>query len=160
MFDTFRSMYNRYNPITSTNESTKFINKYGLLHFEEDANDTPWHVPSPLNLNPARQPLPKFKDYLPKFSGNGTCTVEDHLNAFSNSCHNIGENNNNTCMRLFVISLEGKAAMNLFDLPSESFSTWDELYYWFQSTFGKPQTLADWFKEYNNLVYHLGESIK
>ena len=76
------SMYSGYNPIVSANDPNKVIKTYGLFRFEEDLNTTPWHVSSPLNLAPARAPLPKFKDYLPKFSGNGTCTVEDHLNAF------------------------------------------------------------------------------
>ena len=125
------NMYSGYNPTASANDPTKVIKTYGLFQFEEDANTTPWHVPSPLNLAPARQPLPKFKDYLPKFSGNGTCTVKDHLNDFSNACHNIGANTNGTCMRLFVNSLEGKASSDFFDLPPKSFSTWAELCYWF-----------------------------
>lgn len=154
------SMYNRYNPVIYTNDLTKVIKKKKLFRFEEDANDTPWHVPSPLNLNPARQPLPKFKDYLPKFSRNGPCMVEDHLNDFSNAFHNIGVNNNDTCMRLFVNSIEGKAAADFFHLLAKSFSTWDGLYYWFRSTFEQPQTIVDWFKEYKNLVYQPGESIK
>ena len=154
------SMYSGYNPIVSANDPKKVIKSYGLFQFEEDLNATPWHVSSPLNLAPARIPLPKFKDYLPKFFGNGTCTVEDHLNAFSNACHNIGANTNDTCMRLFVNSLEGKASSDFFDLPPKSFSTWAELCYWFKSTFGQPQTLVDWLKEYNNLVYQPGESIK
>ena len=123
------STYSGYNPTVSANDPTKVVKTYGLFRFEEDANDTPWHVPSPLNLTPARQPLPKFKDYLLKFSGNGTCTVEDHLNVFSNACHNIGANNNDTCMRLFLNSLEGKVSSDFFDLPPKSFSTWVELCY-------------------------------
>lgn len=118
------SMYSGYNPIVSANDPNKVIKTYGLFRFEDDLNATLWHVSSPLNLAPACVPLPKFKDYLPKFSGNGTCTVEDHLNAFSNACHNIGANTNDTCMRLFVNSLEGKASSNFFDLAPKSFSTW------------------------------------
>lgn len=124
------SMYSGYNPVTSTNDPTKVIKKYGFFHFEEDVNDTPWHVPSPLNLNPARQPLPKLKDYFPNFSGNGTYIVEDHLNAFSNVYHNIGVNSNDTCMKSFVNALEGKFTSDFFDLPPKPFSTWDELCYW------------------------------
>jgi len=79
------SMYSGYKPVTSANDPTKVIKKYGLFRFEEYANDTPWHVPSPLNLAPSRHPLPNFMDYFPKFSRNGTCTIEDHLNAFLNA---------------------------------------------------------------------------
>ena len=53
------SMYSVYNPTVSANDPTKVVKTYGLFRFEEDANDTPWHVPSPLNLATARQ-LHKF----------------------------------------------------------------------------------------------------
>lgn len=48
------SMYSGYNPTVSANDPTKVVKTYRLFRFEEDANDTPWHVPSPLNLAPAR----------------------------------------------------------------------------------------------------------
>jgi hypothetical protein len=97
-------------------------------------------VSSPLDLAPTTTPLPKFKDHLPKFSGNGTISVNEHLIAFSNACHNIGANENDTCMRLFVNSLEGKVVTDFFELPPKIFTTWDELSYWFKSTYGQPQS--------------------
>jgi hypothetical protein len=56
---------------------------------------------------------------------------------FSNACHNIGSNDNDTCMQLFVNSLEGKVVADLFDLPPKILSTWEELIYWFRSTYGQ-----------------------
>jgi hypothetical protein len=111
------SLYSHHIPVQSTTNPTKVIKKYGLFQFEEDATTTPWHVSSPLNLAPATRPLPKFKENLPKFSGNNTVSTNEHLVAFSNACHNIGANDNDTCMRLFVNSLEGKVATDFFDLP-------------------------------------------
>jgi hypothetical protein len=96
-----RSMYSHFNRVQSTTNPTKVIKQYGLFQFKEDINATPCHVSSPLNINPATNPLPKFKDHLPKFSGSGTISVNEHLVVFSNACHNIGENDNDTCMRLF-----------------------------------------------------------
>jgi hypothetical protein len=136
------------------------IKKFGLFQFEEDATTTPWHVSSPLNLTPAANPLPKFKDHLPKFSGNGTISTKEHLIAFSNACHNIGANDNDTCMHLFVNSLEGKVVAYFFELPPKVFSTWDELTYWFKSTYGQPKNPTDQLREYNNIVYNNGETIK
>jgi hypothetical protein len=115
---------------------------------------------SPLNLNPTTTPFPKFKGHLLKFFGNDTISVNDHLISFSNACHNIGENENDTCMCLFVNSLEGKDAYEFFELPPNIFSTWAKLSYWFKSTYGQPQSLAHKLKEYNNLVYNKGENIK
>jgi hypothetical protein len=73
------SIYSHQVPIQSTTNPAKVINKYGLFQFEEDATTTPWHVSSPLNLTPATHPLPKFKDHLPRFLGNGTITTNEHL---------------------------------------------------------------------------------
>jgi hypothetical protein len=128
------SIYNHQVHVQSTTNPTKVIMKYGIFQFEEDAMTTPWHVSSPLNLAPATHPLPKFKEHLPKFSGNNIVTTNEHLVSFSNDCHNIGANDNDTCMRLFVNSLEGKVAIDFFDLPPKIISTWEELVYWFKST--------------------------
>ena len=102
------SLYSHQIPFQSTTIPTKVIKKYGLFQFQEDTTTTLWHVSSPLNLAPTTHPLPKFKENLPKFSGNNTVTTNEHLVAFSNACHNIGANDNDTCMCLFVNSLEGK----------------------------------------------------
>ena len=79
---------------------------------------------------------------------------------FSNPCHNIGANDNDTCMRLFVNSLEGKAAADFFDLPPNILSTWEELFYWFRSTYGKSKIPTEKLQEYNNIAYKDGETIK
>jgi hypothetical protein len=110
-------------PVQSTTNPTKVIKKYGLFKFEEDATTTLWHVSSPLNLAPTTRPLPKFKENIHRSLGNNTVTMNGHLVAFSNACHNIGANDNNTCMCLSVNSLEGKAMKYFFDLPPKILST-------------------------------------
>jgi hypothetical protein len=102
---------------------------------------------SPLNITPSTQPLLKFKDHLPRFSGNGIVTTIEHLVAFSNACHNIGATDNDTFMCLFVNSLEEKDATIIFDLPPKILSFWEELVYWFKSTYGQPKTPADQLRE-------------
>jgi hypothetical protein len=154
------SLYSNHIPVQSTIDPTKFIKKYGLFQFEEDATTTPWHVSSPLNLAPATRPLPTFKENLPKFSGNNTISTNEHLVAFSNAFHNIGANDNDTCMRLFINSLEGKVVADFFDLRPKILSTWEELIYWFQSTYGKSKSLSENLREYNNITYKDGETIK
>jgi hypothetical protein len=114
--------------------SLKFM---GFFQFEKDATTTSWHVSSPLNLEPATRPLPKFKENLLRFSGNNTITTNEHLVAFSNACHNIGSNENDTCMCLFVNTLERKVAADFFDFPPKIMSNWEELFYWFKSTYGQ-----------------------
>jgi hypothetical protein len=154
------SLYSHQVPIQSATNPAKVIKKYGLFQFEEDATTTPWHVSSPLNLAPATRLLPKFKEHLPKFSGNNIVSTNEHLVAFSNACHNIGANDNDTCMRLFVNSLEGKATTDFFDLPPKILSTWEELVYWFKSTYGQSKSPTEQLREYNNISYKDGETIK
>jgi hypothetical protein len=80
--------------------------------------------------------------------------------AFSNACHNIGGNENNTCMHLFVNSLEGKATVDFFDLPPNILSSWEDLISWFRSTYGKSKILVKNLMEYNNITYKYGETVK
>jgi hypothetical protein len=130
------------------------------LKFEEDASTTLWHVSSPLNLALVTHTLPKFKEHIPRFSGNNMVIMNEHLVAFYNACHNIGENDNDACMCLFVNSIKGKAAVDLFDLPPNIISTWEELVYWLKSTYGQSKSLVKQLLEYNNITYKDGETIK
>jgi hypothetical protein len=154
------SRYSHQVLVQSTTNPAKVINNYGLFQFEEDATTTSWHMFSPLNLTPSTQSLPKFKDHLPRFLGNGIITTIEHLVAFSNACHNIGANDNETCMYLFVNSLEEKAATIVFDLPPKILSFLEELVYWFKSTYGQPKTPTDQLRECTNISYKDGETIK
>jgi hypothetical protein len=154
------SLYSHHIHVQYTTNPTKFIKKDGIFQFEEDATTTPWHVSSPLYLAPATHQLPKFKEHLPRFSGNNTVTTNEQLVAFSNACHNIGANDNDTCMCLFINSLEGNPVVDFFDLPPKILSTWEELIYWFRSTYGQSKILAEKLREYNNVTYKDGETIK
>jgi hypothetical protein len=136
------SLYSHQVPIQSATNPAKVINNT-LFQFEEDSTTTPWHVSSPLNLTAATRLLPKFKENLPKFSGNNIASTNEHLVAFYNACHNIGANNNDTCMRLFFNSLEGKVTDDFFFLPPKILSTWEELVYWFKSTYGQSKIPAE-----------------
>jgi hypothetical protein len=79
--------------------------------------------------------------------------------AFSNDCHNIGANDYDTCMHLFVNSLEGKDAADFFGLHPKILSTWEELVYWFKSTYGKSKIPIEKLREYNNIAYKDGDTI-
>jgi hypothetical protein len=63
-------------------------------------------------------------------------------------------------MFLFMNSLEGKVLVDFFDLPPNILNTWEELVYWFKSTYGKSKILAEQLREYNNIAYKDGETIK
>jgi hypothetical protein len=137
------SLYSHQIPFQSTTKPTNLIKKYGFFQFEEDGTTTSWRVSSPLNLAPTTCPLPKFKEHLPRFLANNPITTNKHLVEFYNSYHNIGANDNDTCMRLFVNSLKGKAVTDFFDLPPKIISTWEDLVYWFKTTYGKSKSLSE-----------------
>jgi hypothetical protein len=147
-------------PIQSTTNLAKFIKKYEIFQFEEDSMTTPWHVSSPLNLAPTTRFLPMFKEHIPNFLGNNIVSTNEHLVAYSNAFHNIGANDNDIYMRLFVNSLEGKVAADFFDIPPNILSTWEELVSWFKSTYGQSKSLVEQLSEYNNISYKDGETIK
>jgi hypothetical protein len=143
------SLYNHHILVQYTKNPTKVIKKYGLFQFKEDYNATPCHLSTPLNLTPLTHPLLKFKEHFPRFSGNNIVSTNDHLVAFYNARHNIEANDNDTYMHLFINSLEGKAATDFFDLPPKLLSTWEELIYWFLSTYGKSKIPDEKLREYN-----------
>ncbi len=101
-----RGFYGGYVPQPNLKNPQHVIKKYGLFKFIENLNATPWHVQSPLSLSLFIEPLPKFKYYHTKLSVNCTWTIYEHISCFSNSCHNIGSNVNDVCMRLFVKRLK------------------------------------------------------
>jgi hypothetical protein len=57
-------------------------------------------------------------------------------------------------------SLEGKAAADFFDLPPNILSALEELTYWFKYTYGKSKIPTEQLREYNNIAYKYGETIK
>jgi hypothetical protein len=63
-------------------------------------------------------------------------------------------------MRLFVNSIEGKVATYFFDLPPKILFTWEELVYWFKSIYGQSKSPTEKLREYNNISYKYGETIK
>jgi hypothetical protein len=113
-----------------------------------------------LFLGLSHHPLPKFKYHFPMFLGNRFVTINEHLTSFSNASNNIGDNDNDTCMCLFVNSLQGKFTKTIFYLPPKILSTWEELVYWFKSTYGHPKRPVKKLGEYNNISYLYGETIK
>ena len=93
-------------------------------------------------------------------SGDGTIYVDENINAFSNSYNKIGANINDVCMNPFVNTLEGREMTYFFNFPPKYFSNWDELCYWFRSTYGQQQNAIEFLKEYNSMVYQPSEMMR
>jgi len=124
-------------------------------------NNHPWFLPITLKLTYLVNHLPyKFKLHFLLFLGDGVVIVEKlHLRAFSNACTILEVNDNDSCMLLFINSLEGNATSLFANLPDECMSTWSELSYWFTSTFGHFDNPYEHLKRFNNLHMKDNESI-
>lgn len=118
------SVFRGYTLQAKPNDPNEVIKRFGIFKFCEDHNATPWHVLSPLNMTPPTKTLHKFKYHLPMFAGYGTCTMDDHLSTSLNYFNNIGENSNDICMRMFVITCVGKFGSNFYNFLLANFSNW------------------------------------
>jgi hypothetical protein len=65
---------------------------------------------APLILSHPMNPLPAgdYLKYMPKFTGEGDITVEEHLAAFYSYAENLNIENEDVWMRVFVHSLDGE----------------------------------------------------
>ena len=68
------------------------------------ARYAPLILPQPLNPLPAGD----YLKYMPKFSGEGDVTDEEHLAAFYSYADNLNVESEDVWMRVFVQSLDGE----------------------------------------------------
>jgi hypothetical protein len=68
------------------------------------AKYSPLILPHPVNPLPAGD----YLKYMPKFTGEGDITVEEHLAAFYSYAYNMNIENEDVWMRVFIQSLDGK----------------------------------------------------
>lgn len=74
-----------------------------------------------LNLNA----LPKgARDHLPKFSGDGKITTDEHLNVFNVSCGIIVVQHEDVAIRLFVQTLTRTDVDWFYHLPNSVITNW------------------------------------
>lgn len=85
-------MFGHSNLTNHPTSPQKVIKKLGIFQYEVDADDTPWHVKSTLDIVPPTDSLPNFKGHFPKFSGIKVTTMNEHLATFSNAFINIDAN--------------------------------------------------------------------
>jgi hypothetical protein len=78
------------------------------------ARYAPLILPHPIN------PLPvgDYLKYMPKFTGEGDITTEEHQAAFYSYADNLNIENEDVWMRVFVQSLDGEVRTGLEDWPS------------------------------------------
>jgi hypothetical protein len=119
------------------------------------ARYAPLVLPQPLNALPADGYLKQ----LPKFTGEGDITAEEHLEAFYSftDCHVIMDAD--VWMRIFVHSLEGEARKWFRALPPGSIDGIEALDEAFLKNWGDRKDFLYYITEFGSLKKKEGESV-
>ena len=80
------------------------------------ARYAPLILPNPL----AAMPTGDYLKYMPKFTGEGDFTAEEHIEAFYSYAENINIEQEDVWTRVFVQSLDGQARKWFRELPAGS----------------------------------------
>ena len=88
------------------------------------ARYAPLNLPNPLSAMPTRDHL----KYMPKFTGEGDFTAEEHLEAFYNYVENINIEQEDVWTRVFVQNLDGQVRKWFKEFPARSIVGIEALY--------------------------------
>lgn len=124
--------------------------------------NNPWGATvGPLNLGLNLNPLSKgARDHLPKFSGDGKITVDEHLNAFNVACGIIVVQHEYVAMRLFVHTLTGVATDWFYHLPNSVITTWQDLKTRFEARFKVAEDVHSLLAQLAQLKKEIPESMR
>jgi hypothetical protein len=119
------------------------------------ARYAPLILPQPLNPLPAGD----YLKYMPKFSGEGDVTAEEHLDAFYNYADNLNIENEDVWMRVFVQSLEGEVRKWFRGLAPRSIAGIEALDDVFLRQWGDRKDYIYYMTEFGSLKKQEGESV-
>jgi hypothetical protein len=115
----------------------------------------PLVFPNPLSAMPTRD----YQKYMPKFTGAGDYTVEEHIEAFYAYAENINISEEDVWTRVFVQSLDGQARKWFKELPANSVTGIEQLDEVFLKHWGERRDLLYYISEFGNLRREDGESV-
>jgi hypothetical protein len=119
------------------------------------ARYAPLILPQPLNPLPAGDNL----KYMPKFSGEGDVTAEEHLAAFYSYADNLNIENEDVWMRVFVQSLDGEVRKWFRGLAPGSIAGIEALDNVFLRQWGDRKDYIYYMTEFGSLKKQEGESV-
>jgi hypothetical protein len=85
------------------------------------------YAPLVLQNPPAAMPTGDYQKYMPKFTGEGDVTAEEHIEAFYSYAENLNIEDVDVWTRVFVQSLDGHARKWFKELPAGSIAGIEEL---------------------------------
>jgi ribonuclease HI len=119
------------------------------------ARYAPLILPQPLNPLPAGD----YLKYMPKFSGEGDVTAEEHLAAFYSYADNLNIENEDVWMRVFVQSLDGEVRKWFRGLAPGSIAGIEALDNIFLRQWGDRKDYIYYMTEFGSLKKQEGESV-
>jgi ribonuclease HI/uncharacterized small protein (DUF1192 family) len=119
------------------------------------ARYAPLILPQPLNPLPAGD----YLKYMPKFSGEGDVTAEEHLAAFYSYADNLNIENEDVWVRVFVQSLDGEVRKWFRGLAPGSIAGIEALDNVFLRQWGDRKDYIYYMTEFGSLKKQEGESV-
>jgi ribonuclease HI len=119
------------------------------------ARYAPLILPQPLSPLPAGD----YLKYMPKFSGEGDVTAEEHLAAFYSYADNLNIENEDVWMRVFVQSLDGEVRKWFRGLAPGSIAGIEALDNAFLRQWGDRKDYIYYMTEFGSLKKQEGESV-
>jgi hypothetical protein len=111
-------------------------------------------------LNPiAAMPIGDYQKYMPKFTGEGDVTTEEHIEAFYSYAENLNIEEEDVWTRVFVQSLDGHARKWFKELPTRSIAGIEQLDDTFLKHWGDRRDFLYYITEFGNLRKQNGESV-
>lgn len=126
------------------------------------AANQPWGQNiGPLNLGVNPAPRPKgATEVLPKFSGDGKVSTDDHLSVFHSACAVISVPTQEVAVRLFVRTLTDAAADWFNHLPHLSITSWDDMKSAFENRFKTPENECSLFSQLSQMKKDMHEPMR
>jgi hypothetical protein len=115
----------------------------------------PLVLPNPL----CAMPTGDYQKYMPKFTGAGEYTAEEHIEAFYSYAENINISEEDVWTRVFVQSLDGQARKWFKELPANSITGIEQLDAAFLKYWGERRDLLYYMSEFGNLKRKDDESV-
>jgi hypothetical protein len=119
------------------------------------ARYAPLILPHPMNPLPARD----YLKYMPKFTGEGDITAEEHVATFYNYADNLNIENEDVWMRVFVQSLDGEVRKWFRGLAPRSIAGIEALDSVFMRQWGDRKDFMYYMTEFESLKNMEGESV-
>jgi hypothetical protein len=119
------------------------------------ARYAPLVLPHPMNPLPAGD----YLKYMPKFTGEGDITVEEHLVSFYSYADNLNIENEDVWMRVFIQSLDGEVRKCFRGLAPRSIARIEALDSAFLRQWGDRKDFMYYMIEFGSLKKMDGESI-